>query len=89
MAAGAGVVPDSGWLMIVGEVVVNDRYPETTCNSSDPDMFESFRVSTADRTRGYVLAIVTSFHSPKSECGFLRFSLAVHVTVDLLVRFRR
>jgi hypothetical protein len=41
MAAGAGIVPYSGWLTIISEVVVDDRYSETTCYSSDTDVFES------------------------------------------------
>jgi hypothetical protein len=50
MAAGTGIVPDSRWLTIISEVEVDNRYSETTCYSSDTDMFESIRVRTACRT---------------------------------------
>jgi len=88
--AGLRIVPYSRGLLVVCEIVVDDRNPKPTLRPSHANMTETVRGGPANGALENIPAGVASVHDKRSSSGSVsKTSLDRIVTCERGVRFRR
>jgi len=90
VVAGLRIVPYSRGLLVVCEIVVDDRNPKPTLRPSYSNMMEAVRGGAANGALENIPAGVASVHDKRSSSGSVsKTSVDRIVTCERGVRFRR